>query len=309
MYNQTFSTAGKCCRSCPVNAIIQFTFSRYCSYSFSTRLDRIGIVVPCLSLLLLPTSQIHRCTDTQTDLWRARRTSDGSKSGRQTGSKWKIVATTNEWVITTPRTHRNSLINKPTMTSSEGSSILGIRSRTTFEMDQSTPESSSQLHHKKLVNVIDSQIKIALSFTNSSGWLDLIVNNRQRELADRIVKTVDWSWILKMKQQPLVEYLPLYQLFLLCKFESEDFSHHPTQIDFSYRPARWSTSSGMPICFIRENTWRCIRSWDLLTLASFLACLNISQRQRMIHTRWKRTAWLRFWVSCCIYAHPCPRMF
>lgn len=113
------------------------------------------------------------------------------------------------------------------MTSSEGSSILGIRSRTTFEMDQSTPESSPQRHHEKLVNVIDSQIKRALSFANSSDWLDLIVNNRQRELAERIVKTVDWSWTLKMKKQPLVEYLPLYQLFLLCKFESEDFQPSP----------------------------------------------------------------------------------
>jgi hypothetical protein len=94
-------------------------------------------------------------------------------------------------------------------------------------MDQGTPESSPQLHHQKLANIIDSQIKIALSFTNSSGWLDLIVNNRQRVLAERIVKTVDWSWTLKMKQQPLVAYLPLYQLFLLCKFESEDFQPSP----------------------------------------------------------------------------------
>lgn len=104
--------------------------------------------------------------------------------------------------------------------------MLGVRSRTVFEIDQSTPESSAQLLHKKLSHVVDSQIKTALSL-GSSGWLDLIVNNRHRELAQRIVENVDWSWTLKMKQQLIVDYLPLYQLFLLCKFVTEDFQPSP----------------------------------------------------------------------------------
>eukprot|EP01039_Chlorochromonas_danica_P014650 gene14650-17133_t len=112
------------------------------------------------------------------------------------------------------------------MTSSQKSSISGKRSRSAFEMDASTPESSSQDHYNKLSRTIDSDLQKALSRSSSSSWFDMVVNHRHRVLARRIVEGVDWSWTLSTPQH--AEYLQLYQLFLLCKFVAEDFKPSPS---------------------------------------------------------------------------------
>lgn len=101
-------------------------------------------------------------------------------------------------------------------------SILGVRSRTTFEMD----DSSSQSHYNKLSETIDSDVRKALPHPNSSDWFDLFPNRRHRELARRIAETVDWSWTLNTPQNA-AEYLQLYQLFLLCKLVAKDFQPSP----------------------------------------------------------------------------------
>lgn len=108
------------------------------------------------------------------------------------------------------------------MTSSGERSILGIRSRAAFETE--TEQSSAYYELSKRIN---ERVGKALMRTTISSWPDLVANIRHRDLARRMVMSVDWSWTLSTHLEPDVEYVPLYQLFLLCKFVANDFRPEP----------------------------------------------------------------------------------